>query len=121
MNMTDADHQLLHRQSPMRECFPEGSGMEFNPFNITFTRENDGFATNNIVFQKNSILFLAHLMKMWLVDNLPPIITMLLAVAESSDMNTDHACQLQTAVAAHYCQSFYNVHHHAPITPHHLK
>jgi hypothetical protein len=120
MNTTDAD-QLLHRQSLMGECFPDGSGMDFNPFVVTFTRENDGFAANNIVFRKKSILILARLMKTWLVDNLPPIITTLLAVAESSDLNTDQACQLETAVAAYYCQSFYNVRRRAPITPHRLK
>jgi hypothetical protein len=117
MNTIDAD-QLLHRQSLMRECFPEGSGMDFHLFSITFPGENDGFAGDDINLRKKSILTLAHLMKTWLVDNLPPTITTLLAVA---DLNADQACQLETAVAAYYCQTFYNVRRRAPITPHRLK
>jgi len=120
MSTIDAD-QLLHRQSLMCECFPQGYGMDCSLFNIIFTRENDGFAGNSIICRKKSVLTLARLMKMWSVDNLPPTITMLLAVAESSDLNGDQACQLETAVAAYYCQTFYNVRHHAPITPHRLK
>ena len=119
-NTIDAD-QLLHRQSLMYECFPEGYGMDFNLFNVIFTKENDGFAGNNIVSRKKSILTLARLMKTWWVDNLPPTITTLLAVAESSDLKGDQACQLETAVAAYYCQTFYNVRRRAPITPHRLR
>jgi len=38
-----------------------------------------------------------------------------------SDLNADQACQLETAVAAYYCQTFYNVCHRTPITPDRLK
>jgi hypothetical protein len=108
---------IIERDEKMNKCFAGGDGMNFVLTLPEIPVSNAGLASDGLEERGPYIVALARLMTGWTVG-IPKVIEDL---AFARELSSDKLAELEYAVAALYCQAFYDYCARAPLTPHRIK
>jgi hypothetical protein len=108
---------VFEREEMVNRCFAGGDGPDFVLSPAVIPVSNAGLASDDLEERGPYIVTLARLMTRWVVGK-PKIIEDL---AFAPELSKDELAKLESAVAALYCQAFYDKRARAPLTPHRIK
>jgi hypothetical protein len=118
LSMAEGWEDVIEREEMVNKCFAEGDRADFELSPPVIPASNMGLASDDLEARRPYILALARLMNRWhvgkakVIEDLP---------YSSREISSAELATLESAVAALYCQAFYDCRARAPLTPHRIK